>query len=167
VNLGHRPSSLLEEEFLSAPIHSPPLSSRLISPSQLTTNADTNRPAWIILPARHPEPHASEEYMLSFARLHERGFNVVASQLLRGLCYYYDIEIHNFATNAILMRRPSSPSAKGFWASPTSGTCGFTSFVVNSSQCLLGRRACADLFESVGLRSHCERGGTTCTPRAT
>jgi hypothetical protein len=32
VNLGHRPSSLLGEEFLSAPIHSP-LSGRLIGPS--------------------------------------------------------------------------------------------------------------------------------------
>jgi hypothetical protein len=32
VNLGYRPSSLLGEEFLSAPIHSP-LSGRLIGPS--------------------------------------------------------------------------------------------------------------------------------------
>jgi hypothetical protein len=32
VNLGFRPSSLLGEEFLSAPIHSP-LSGRLIDPS--------------------------------------------------------------------------------------------------------------------------------------
>jgi hypothetical protein len=33
VNLGHRPSSLFGEEFLSAPIHSP-LSGRLIGPSK-------------------------------------------------------------------------------------------------------------------------------------
>jgi hypothetical protein len=33
VNLGSRLSSLLGEEFLSAPIHSPPLSGRLIGPS--------------------------------------------------------------------------------------------------------------------------------------
>jgi hypothetical protein len=33
MNLGYRPSSLLGEEFLSAPIHSPPLSGRLIGPS--------------------------------------------------------------------------------------------------------------------------------------
>jgi hypothetical protein len=33
VNLGYRPSSLLGEELLSAPIHSPPLSGRLIGPS--------------------------------------------------------------------------------------------------------------------------------------
>jgi hypothetical protein len=32
VNLGHRPSSLFGEEFLSAPIHSP-LSGHLIGPS--------------------------------------------------------------------------------------------------------------------------------------
>jgi hypothetical protein len=33
VNLGHRPSSLFGEEFLSALIHSPP-SGRLIGPSE-------------------------------------------------------------------------------------------------------------------------------------
>jgi hypothetical protein len=37
VNLGHRPSSLLGEEFLSAPIHSP-LYGRLISPSAALHN---------------------------------------------------------------------------------------------------------------------------------
>jgi hypothetical protein len=33
MNLGHRPSSLFGEEFLSAPIH-PPISDRLIVPSR-------------------------------------------------------------------------------------------------------------------------------------
>jgi hypothetical protein len=36
VNLGHRLSSLFGEKFLSAPIHSPPLSGRLIGPSETT-----------------------------------------------------------------------------------------------------------------------------------
>jgi hypothetical protein len=44
VNLGYRSSSLLGEEFLSAPIHSPPLSGRLIGPSVVgaESSPDTN-----------------------------------------------------------------------------------------------------------------------------
>jgi hypothetical protein len=39
--------------------------------------------------------------VVSFARLHEHGFNALASRFMRGLCYYYDVELHNFAPNAI------------------------------------------------------------------
>jgi hypothetical protein len=35
----------------------------------------------------------------SFIRLHERGFNTPASKCMRGLCYHYGVELHNFAPN--------------------------------------------------------------------
>jgi hypothetical protein len=55
VNLGFRLSSLLGEEFLSVPIHSPPLSGRLISPSvgihtyYVSFIDDYNKYTWIYL----------------------------------------------------------------------------------------------------------------------
>jgi hypothetical protein len=40
-------------------------------------------------------------YVVSFIRLHERGFTAPTSRFMRGLCYHYGVELHNFAPNAI------------------------------------------------------------------
>jgi hypothetical protein len=34
-------------------------------------------------------------------RYHERGFNAPASRFMRAMCHYYEVELHNFAPNAI------------------------------------------------------------------
>jgi hypothetical protein len=38
---------------------------------------------------------------VSFVRLHERGFTAPTSRFMRGLCYHYEVKLHNFAPNAI------------------------------------------------------------------
>jgi hypothetical protein len=53
-------------------------------------------------PASDSEPNPPYRYVVSFIRLHERGFNASASRFMRGLCYHYGVEFHNFAPNAIL-----------------------------------------------------------------
>jgi hypothetical protein len=52
-------------------------------------------------PASDSEPNPPYGYVVSFIRLHERGFNVSASHFMQGLCYHYGVELHNFAPNAI------------------------------------------------------------------
>jgi hypothetical protein len=47
------------------------------------------------------EPNPPLGYVVSFTRFHERGFAEPASRFLRGLCYHYGMELHNFAPNAI------------------------------------------------------------------
>jgi hypothetical protein len=52
--------------------------------------------------------------MVSFAHLHEQGFNAPASQFMRGLCYYYDVELHNFSPNAISQAATFVAVCEGF-----------------------------------------------------
>jgi hypothetical protein len=40
-------------------------------------------------------------YVVSIIRLHECGFTMPVSRFMRGLCYHYGVELHNFAPNAI------------------------------------------------------------------
>ena len=47
------------------------------------------------------EPKPPQGYVVSFVRLHERGFGVPASRFMRALCDYYEVELHNFSPNAI------------------------------------------------------------------
>jgi hypothetical protein len=47
------------------------------------------------------EPKPPHGYVVSFIRHHERGFSALASRFLRGLCYHYGVELHNFAPNTI------------------------------------------------------------------
>jgi hypothetical protein len=39
--------------------------------------------------------------VVSFIRYHERGFTAPASRFMRALYFYYGVELHNFAPNAI------------------------------------------------------------------
>jgi hypothetical protein len=58
-------------------------------------------PAWIVPLAADREPNPPYGYAVSFIRHHERGFAAPASRFMRGLCYHYGVELHNFAPNAI------------------------------------------------------------------
>jgi hypothetical protein len=58
-------------------------------------------PAWIVPPAADREPNPPYGYAVSFIRHHEHGFTAPASRFMRGLCYHYGVELHNFAPNAI------------------------------------------------------------------
>jgi len=84
--------SLVDEAFLTS----------LVADGILPPNTDSARPVWIALTSAEVEPKPSSGYVVSLARLHERGFGVLASRLLRALYFHYGVELHNFAPNAIL-----------------------------------------------------------------
>jgi hypothetical protein len=68
---------------------------------QLAPSVDGQPPAWIIPLAAEREPRPPFGYVVSFVRFHECGFAAPASRFMRGLCYHYGVELHNFAPNAI------------------------------------------------------------------
>jgi hypothetical protein len=55
---------------------------------------------------------------VSFVRLHERGFATPASRFMRGLCYHYRVELHNFAHNAISQADTFIAVCEGFLGIP-------------------------------------------------
>jgi hypothetical protein len=68
---------------------------------QLASNVDGQPLAWIVPPAADREPNPRFGYVVSFIRHRECGFAAPASRFMRGLCYHYGVELHNFAPNAI------------------------------------------------------------------
>jgi hypothetical protein len=51
-------------------------------------------------------------------RLHERGFATPASRFMRGLCYHYGVELHNFTPNAISQAATFVDVCEGFLGIP-------------------------------------------------
>jgi hypothetical protein len=92
----------------------------LVVGGQLTANTNRSKPAWIITPTRHQEPQPPEGYVVSFARLHERGFNTSTSKFMRGLCYHYGVELHNFTPNTISQAATFVGICEGFLGVPVS-----------------------------------------------
>jgi hypothetical protein len=72
-----------------------------VNGGQLTPAGDGPYLAWMFPPASDREPNPPYGYVISLVRLHERGFNTPASRFMRGLCHHYEVELHNFAPNAI------------------------------------------------------------------
>ena len=60
------------------------------------------RGAGVHFPApRRDRAEAPQVYVVSFVRLHERGFGIPVSKFMRALCDHYGAELHNFSPNAI------------------------------------------------------------------
>jgi hypothetical protein len=85
---------------------------------QLVLNVDGQPQAWIVPPAVDREPNPLFGYVVSFIRHHERGFEAPASRFMRGLCYHYGVELHNFAPNAILQAATFVGVCEGFLGIP-------------------------------------------------
>jgi hypothetical protein len=92
--------------------------SKLVNAGQLVVNEDGQPPAWIDPPAADREPNPPFGYVVSFVHFHERGFAVPASRFLRGLCYHYGMELHNFAPNAISQAATFLGVCEGFLGIP-------------------------------------------------
>jgi hypothetical protein len=92
----------------------------LVDGGQLTPNTDSSRPAWIVSPAHHQESQPPEGYVVSFIHLHEGGFNAPGSKFMRGLCYHYGVELHNFALNSISQAATFVGICEGFLGVPVS-----------------------------------------------
>jgi hypothetical protein len=74
---------------------------KLVNGRLLAPNVEGAPPAWIAPPATDREPNPPFDYVVSFVRHHERDFTAPTSRFMRGLCYHYGVELHNFAPNAI------------------------------------------------------------------
>jgi hypothetical protein len=85
---------------------------------QLAPNVDGQPAAWIVPLATDREPNPPYGYIISFVRFHERGFTAPASRFMRRLCYHYDVELHNFAPNAISQAATFVGVCEGFLGIP-------------------------------------------------
>jgi hypothetical protein len=85
---------------------------------QLAPNVDGQSPVWIIPPAADREPNPPFGYVVSFVRHHERGFAAPTSCFMRGPCYHYGVELHNFAPNAISQAATFVGVCEGFLGIP-------------------------------------------------
>jgi hypothetical protein len=92
--------------------------SELVNGGQLSPNVDGQPAAWIVPPATDREPNPPYGYVVSFIRHHERGFAAPASRFMRGLCYHYRVELHNFAPNAISQAATFVGAYEGFLGIP-------------------------------------------------
>jgi hypothetical protein len=79
--------------------------SELVNAGQLAANVDGQPAAWIVPPSTDRQPNPPHGYVVSFIRFHEQGFAAPESRFIRGLCYHYGMELHNFAPNAISQQK--------------------------------------------------------------
>jgi hypothetical protein len=91
---------------------------QLVAGGQLAANVDGQPTEWIVPSERERVPNHLYGYVVSFMRFHERGFTAPASRFLRGLCYHYGVELHNFAPNAISQAATFVGVCEGFLGIP-------------------------------------------------
>jgi hypothetical protein len=92
--------------------------SELVNGGQLAPNVDRLPPAWIVPPVADREPNPPFGYVVSFIRHHKCGFAAPTSRFMRGLCYHYGVELHNFAPNAISQTTTFVDVCEGFLGIP-------------------------------------------------
>jgi hypothetical protein len=92
--------------------------SELVNAGQLAANVDGQPAAWIVPPSTDREPNPPHGYVVSFICFHERGFAAPASRFMRGLCYHFGVELHNFASNAISQAATFVGVCEGFLGIP-------------------------------------------------
>jgi hypothetical protein len=90
----------------------------LVNDGQLVPNVDVQPPTWIVPPVADREPNPTFGYVVSFVRHYERDFTAPASRCMRGLCYHYGVELHNFAPNAISQAATFVGVCEGFLGIP-------------------------------------------------
>jgi hypothetical protein len=90
----------------------------LVSGGQLAANVDGQPAEWIVPSERDRVPNPPYGYVVSFVRFHERGFAAPASRFMRGLCYHYSVELHNFTQNAISQAATFVGVCEGFLGIP-------------------------------------------------
>jgi hypothetical protein len=86
----------------------------LVAGGQLAANVEGQPAEWIVPSERDRVPNPLYGYVVSFVRFHERGFAAPASRFMRGLCYHYGVELHNFTPNAILQAATFVGVCEGF-----------------------------------------------------
>jgi hypothetical protein len=99
----------------------------LVNGGLLAPNVEGVPLAWIVPPASDREPNPPYGYVVSFVRLHERGFNAPASRFMWGMCYHYGVgapqlrPLRDFARGHLrwhLRGVPGDPSELGSLGAP-------------------------------------------------
>jgi hypothetical protein len=90
----------------------------LVVGGQLAANVEGQPAEWIVPSERDRVPNPPYGYVVSFVRFHERGFVAPASRFMRGLCYHYGVELHNFTPNAISQAATFVGVCEGFLRIP-------------------------------------------------
>jgi hypothetical protein len=122
---------------------------KLVNGGLLAPVGDGMYPAWMVPPTSDREPNPPYGYVVSFIRLHQHGFTALASRFMRGLCYHYGVELHNFAPTPYRIRRASSPFVKGSWGFQRTGISRFTSSTRSSTPSPQARRGRVGRFARV------------------
>jgi hypothetical protein len=91
---------------------------QLVAGGQLAANEDGQPAEWIVPSERERAPNPLFGYVVSFIRFHERGFTAPASRFMRALCHHYDVELQNFAPNAISQAATFVGVCEGFLGIP-------------------------------------------------
>jgi hypothetical protein len=91
---------------------------QLVAGGQLAANQDGQLAEWIVPSERERVPNSPYGYVVCFIRFHERGFTAPASRFMWALCYHYNMELHNFAPNAISQVATFVGVCEGFLGSP-------------------------------------------------
>jgi hypothetical protein len=91
---------------------------QLVAGGQLAANQDGQPAEWIVPSERERVPNPPYGYVVSFIRFHEHGFTAPASRFMRALCYQYNLELHNFAPNAISQAATFVGVCEGFLGIP-------------------------------------------------
>jgi hypothetical protein len=79
--------------------------SELVNAGQLAANVNGQPATWIVPPSTDREHNPLHGYVVSFIHFYERGFAVPERCFIRGLCYHYGVELHNFAPNPISQQK--------------------------------------------------------------
>jgi hypothetical protein len=90
----------------------------LVNGGLLVPAGEESYPVWMVPSTLDREPNLPYSYVVSFIRLHERGFTAPASRFMRGLCYHYGVKLHNFVPNAISQADTFVAISEGFLGIP-------------------------------------------------
>jgi hypothetical protein len=90
----------------------------LVNGGLLAPTSDGMYPVWMLPPVSDREPNPPHGYVISLVRPRERGITAPASHFMRGLCYHYGVELHNFAPSAILQAACFIAVCEGFLGIP-------------------------------------------------
>jgi hypothetical protein len=113
-----QPIQVLEPLPLSRSTVTPLALNELVNGGLLAPTGEGMYPAWMVPPASDRKPNPLYDYVVSFIWLHERGFTAPASRFMRGLCYHYGVELHNFAPNNISQAACFVAVCEGFLGIP-------------------------------------------------
>jgi hypothetical protein len=90
----------------------------LIEEGLLCPITSTIVPEWITPEKGVDMSNPPTGYVLSFMAFHERGLGVLASQFLRALPFWYEVELHNFNPNSIAQAAIFAAVCEGYLGIP-------------------------------------------------